>query len=312
MMKRYCHYGWSKQAICRKWGLSMHRFRGLGVFATDKKNNHKMQVTAITEPEKQRVIEYALCHTELKHREMSYRMIDENVAFMSPSSVYRILRENNLLNRREVQGKTNEWSPHEPVNAPDEVWQTDLLCILYKGRYYYCLSYIDVFSRFVVYQELCLSMTGYTIREATHRAFGRTGKMPNVIQSDNGSCYISSEYRTLLSRAQVEHRRIHPACPNENAEIERYHRTLRELLDPGEANDFQELGKLVKERIDYYNYTRYHSAIGYVPPAAKYTGKAEKIIEERKRKLEKARKKRIEENIIRFVNQPGIQMPNAA
>ncbi len=312
MMKRYCQYGWSKGAICRKWGLSMHRFHGLDAFPAEKRNNHGVQVTAITEPEKQRVIDYALSHTELNHREMSYRMIDEDVAFMSPSSVYRILRENNLLNRRESRDKSNQWSPHEGVNAPDDVWQTDLLCILYRGRYYYCLSYVDVFSRFVVYQELCLSMTGDTIGEATRRAFEQTGKTPNAIQSDNGSCYISSEYRTLLSRAQVEHRRIHPHCPNENAEIERYHRTLRELVDPDDANDFQELGELVKERIDYYNYTRYHSAIGYVTPNAKYTGKAEKIIADRKNKLEKARKKRIEENIIRFVNQPRIQIPHAA
>jgi len=312
MMNRYCQYGWSKGAICRKWGLSISRFYGLDTIAAKKITRQRVHVRAITEREKQQVIAYALSYTELNHREMSYRMIDEDVACMSPSSVYRILRENNILKRNEKRDKTTPWTPHGPVNAPDEVWQTDLLCILYKGRYYYCLSYIDVFSRFVVYQEICLLMTGSTIGEATHRAFGQTGKTPNVIQSDNGSCYISSEYRTLLSRAQVEHRRIHPHCPNENAEIERYHRTLRELVDPDDANDFQELNELVKERIDYYNNTRYHSAIGYVPPAAKYIGKAEKIIAERKRKLEKARKKRIEENIIRFINQSKIQMSQAA
>lgn len=312
MMNRYCEYGWSKAAICRKWGLSLHRFQGLSHFVTEKKTNRRLQVTAITEREKQQVIDYALSHTELNHREMSYRMIDENVAFMSPSSVYRILRENNLLNRRDRKDKNHQWTPHDLVNAPDEVWQTDLFCILYRCRYYYCFSYIDVFSRFVVHQELCLAMTGHTIGEATLRAFERTGKTPNIIQSDNGSCYISSEYRTLLSRAQVEHRRIHPHCPNENAEIERDHRTVRELVDPGDAVDFRELNELIKERMNDYNYTRYHSAIGYGPPAAKYTGKAEKIIAERKRKLEKARKKRIQENIIRFVNKPNIQMSKAA
>lgn len=312
MMNRYCEYGWSKAAICSKWGLSMHRFHGLGQFVAEEKKPRRIQVTAITESEKQQVIAYALSHTELNHREMSYRMIDEDVAYMSPSSVYRILRENNLLNRRDRKDKSHQWSPHDPVNAPDEVWQTDLLCILYRGRYYYCLSCIDVFSRFVVHQELCLSMTGHTIGEATRRAFQRTGKTPNIIQSDNGSCYISSEYRTLLSRAQVEHRRIHPHCPNENAEIERYHRTVRELVDPGDADDFHELNELIKERMDYYNYIRYHSAIGYITPYAQYTGKADKIIKARKQKLEKARKKRIKENIIRSINQPNTQMSKVA
>lgn len=312
MLTRYSHYGWSKSAICRKWGLSLHRFYGLAEYTVTKQTKPRFQLTAITDAEKQEVIVYALSHTELNHREMSYRMIDEDVAYMSASSVYRILCKNNLLSRREKRDRNNQWSPHEGVAEPDEVWQTDLLYILYRGRYYYSLSYIDVFSRFVVYQEICLSMTGDTIGEATRRAFEQTGKTPNIIQSDNGSCYISSEYRTLLSRTQVEHRRIHPHCPNENAEIERYHRTFRELVYPNDAGDFQELNELIKERIDYYNYTRYHSAIGYVTPEAKYTGKAEKIIEERKQKLEKAKKKRIQQNIIRFVNQPKIQMSKAA
>jgi transposase InsO family protein len=312
MLTRYNRYGWSKQAICRKWGLSMHRFYGLDAFTLSRGNTRPVQVTAITETEKKRVIDYALSHTELNHREMSYRMIDEDVACMSPSSVYRILSENNLLNRREKRDKSTQWNPHEAVSEPDGLWQTDLLTMFYRGRHYYSLSYIDVFSRFVVYQETCLSMTGDTIGEATDRAFDQTGKIPNVIQSDNGSCYISSEYRTILSKAEVDHRRIHPHCPNENAEIERYHRTFRELVYPDDADDFQQLGELIKERIHYYNYTRYHSAIGYVTPAAKYTGKAEKILDERKQKLEKAKKQRIQENIIKFVNQPKTELSKAA
>ena len=52
-----------------------------------------MQLNAITDEEKQQVILYALAHTGLNHREMAYRMLDEGIAFMSPSSVYRILRK---------------------------------------------------------------------------------------------------------------------------------------------------------------------------------------------------------------------------
>ena len=60
---------------------------------------------------------------------------------------------------------------------------------------------------------------------------------------------------------EIEHRLIHPRCPNENAEIEKYHKS-----------------------------------IGYITPYAKYTGKAEKIFSERQKKLKRAKNRRIKEN----------------
>ena len=311
MLQRYCHYGWSKKAICRKWEVSVHTFYGLKEFTRKEKMPQVTQLSMITEEEKQQVVGYALSHTEVNHREMSYRMIDEDVAYVSPSSVYRILKENNLVDRRGRKDKPSKWNLHERLNAPDQVWQTDLMCIYYRGRDYYCLSYIDIYSRFVVYQELCLTMTGDSIREATHRALQTSGKKPQIIQSDNGSCYISNEYRSFLAQTEIEHRRIHPHCPNENAEIERYHRTLRELVDTDDAEDFGQLHELIKERNAYYNHKRYHSAIEYITPWAKYSGQAKQIIESRKQKLEKAKQQRFRTNSKRLKEQT-ISMPKAA
>ena len=38
----------------------------------------KVQLNAITAEEKEKVTAYALFHTELNHREMAYRMMDED------------------------------------------------------------------------------------------------------------------------------------------------------------------------------------------------------------------------------------------
>lgn len=92
------------------------------------------------------------------------------------------------------------------------------------------------------------------------------------------------------------HRFIHPHCPNENSEIERYHRIVRELADTSSAEDFVQIEQILKERRSYFNEKRYHSAIGFVTPYAKYTGQADTILAERKKKLEKAKDKRFREN----------------
>lgn len=312
MLERYIHYGWTRTAICRKWDISLQAFRSLKKDTPKTGRPRRIQLNAITLEEKQKVIDYALDHTELNHREMTYRMIDENVAFMSTSSVYRILRENNLLQRRQIKEHPEKWDSHAPLSGPDEVWQTDLMNLRFGNRDYFLLSYLDVYSRLVVYHELCLSMTGDSIENASDRAVIKTGRKPKAIQSDNGSCYISSEYCTFITRSGIEHRKIHPHCPNENAEIERYHRTVRELVDPSEADNYTALIELVKERIRYYNYERYHSAIGYVTPYLKYTGQAEAILVSRKRKLQRAKDLRIKANLERIKNEKNVQHKSAA
>ncbi len=55
-------------------------------------------------------------------------------------------------------------------------------------------------------------MTGDTIKAATQQAFKTTNKKPKVVQSDNGSCYLSQEYRSYLTKSEINHRRIHPHC----------------------------------------------------------------------------------------------------
>lgn len=303
MMQRYCAYGWRQSAICRKWGISTKTLHNIEGCTSLRHPPRRMALNAITPAEKAAVIEYAVKHTELGHREMCYRMIDEDVAFMSPSSVYRILSERQLVAPRNGRRQPRDWDPHQQPGRADEIWQTDLMVIRYKNRDYFLLSYIDTYSRFITYHKLCTSMTGDTIKEATRQHLADCRRRPDNIQSDNGSCYISQEYRSYLSKNEIEHRRIHPYCPNENAEIERYHRTMRELIDPEDADNFAQLDELINEQIYYYNHIRYHSAIGFVTPYARYYGKDEAILKKRERKLAKAREKRIKHNLARIRKQ---------
>ena len=75
-----------------------------------------------------------------------------------------------------------------------------------------------------------------------------------------------------------------------NGKIERYHRTLDKstihALTPNGAR------ATIAARIDHYNNTRLHSAIGYISPRDKLLGHETEIWAERDRKLEQARELR--------------------
>ena len=112
---------------------------------------------------------YALKHPEMRHRELAWRMVDEDVACLSPSTVYRILREENLVcpwRRRTKRSREDE----EKAQRPNQSWATDLMYVRIGGRRYYLVSFLDEYSRYIVHYELVTSMDGKTVSLEAQRA----------------------------------------------------------------------------------------------------------------------------------------------
>lgn len=161
--------------------------------------------------EKQAVIKYALEHPEIRHRELSWRMIDEDVACLSASTVYRILRERDLMHRQ--RGRVKRYRDDvEKASQADEIWATDVMYVKVEGVQYYLVTFIDEYSRYLVHWELLTSMDGHSISTAAQRAIetlptNKDGKLSvtPIIRSDNGSGYISGEFVGLLSHHDLTH-----------------------------------------------------------------------------------------------------------
>jgi len=146
--------------------------------------------------EKKAVIAYARKHPELRHRELAWRMVDEDVAFLSPSTVYRVLKEANLVCPWRRRGKRTK-AQEEKATRSDQRWSTDLMHVQVGAKVYYFVAFLDDYSRYIVHHELLLGMDGLTVSLAAQKAIetlpkGRDGKPATTpeIRSDNGSCYI--------------------------------------------------------------------------------------------------------------------------
>ena len=109
-----------------------------------------VQAYEALEEEKQAVRSYACNHTELRHRELAWRMIDEDVAYVSPSTVYRILREANLVCpwRRRTKRHREEL---EKAQRPNERWGTDLMYLRIGAGQYYLVTFLDEYSRYLLH-----------------------------------------------------------------------------------------------------------------------------------------------------------------
>jgi putative transposase len=253
--------------------------------------------------EKKAVLAYARKHPELRHRELAWRMVDEGVAFLSPSTVYRILKEVDLVcpwRRRAKRTKDRE----EKASRPDQRWSTDLMHVQVGARIYYFVAFLDEYSRYIVHHELLPGMDGLTVSLAAQVAIetlpeGPDGKptVTPLIRSDNGSCYISKEFRVVLQENGLGHHRIRPHCPEENGLMERANRTFREGLEGEELTDLLTAVQVIARVVRRYNEERLHSALGYLPPREFYRGEPSKRFEERRVKLFQARHRRRERNL---------------
>ena len=91
--------------------------------------------------------------------------------------------------------------------------------------------------------------------------------------SDNGSCYVSTELAKYLDRAGIYHVRGRVRHPQTQGKIERYHRSMKNVIKLDNNYSPEELEKSLAEFIEYYNNKRYHESLDNLTPADVFFGR---------------------------------------
>ena len=127
--------------------------------------------------------------------------------------------------------------------------------------------------------------------------------------SDNGPCYISAELRTYLDNRGMDHTRGAPYHPMTQGKIERYHRSMKNVVKLNHYYLPGELEQAIAEFVDYYNNHRYHESLNNVTPADVYFGRAREILTRREVIKRETLRNRYSYNLkgrVNFVQMAGV------
>jgi transposase InsO family protein len=125
--------------------------------------------------------------------------------------------------------------------------------------------------------------------------------------SDNGSCYVSGALREYLEQEGIRHVRSKVMHPMTQGKIERYHRSLKNVISLDNYYLPEELENQIRLFIAHYNDYRYHESLDNVTPADVFYSRQKEILERR----EQTRKKTIQirrklyDNVVDKLNNQG-------
>ncbi len=260
-----------------------------------KVNEHNSLVPRdwwIEESEKTAIMDYYLLHHNNGYRRVTYMLLDGDIAAVSPSSVYRVLKEKGLLQKWNGKPTSKGTGFHGPSKA-HEHWHTDISIINVRYTYYYLISFLDGYSRYSVHWEIRESMTEKDVEIVLQRAREKYPDASPRIISDNGPQFIARDFKEFIRLSGMSHVRTSPYYPQSNGKIERWHQSLkRECIRPKTPLDLEDARRLVSGFVEYYNTIRLHSSIGYITPKDKLEGRENEIFKERDKKLAEARDRR--------------------
>ena len=244
----------------------------------------------LTPEERARVLETA---NSAEFRNLSPRQIvpllaDRNEYVASESTFSRNLREEGQLAHRQHARPARRHRPKEHVaRGPNEVWSWDITYLRspVRGVFYYLYLIVDIWSRKIVGWSLRHEESSEFARDLVKQAIEREDANPKklALHADNGGPMKGSTLLAMLQRLGVVASFSRPGVSDDNPFSEALFRTMK--YRPGfprkPFESFAAALKWVEDFVHWYNNEHLHSAIRYVTPSDRHSGKESPLLANR-------------------------------
>ena len=154
----------------------------------------------------------------------------------------------------------------------NQVWATDITYIPMAHGFVYLVAIMDWYSRRVLSWRLSNTLDSDFCVEALEEALGRFGN-PEIFNTDQGSQFTAEQFTGVLRERGIKISMDGKGRFTDNIFVERLWRSLKyEEVYLHSYEDVAEARAAIGRYFDYYNWERFHQALGYQTPANFYAG----------------------------------------
>jgi transposase InsO family protein len=247
-------------------------------------------------------------YVDLSHRILAVTAWDKGLFQASFSTVYRVLKERNLMTARGPSRPHNGHSKppvRKDLTGPNQRWCWDIsyLPTLQKGEYLFLYLLLDEWSRKAIQWRIDWQQTAEESRRLLEGGLRDQNildlpeeQRPEVI-NDRGRQMKAKPIQRLCEDHGLPQLFARPRTPNDNPFIESAFSTVKRAPEyPGRFLDDDQAKAYFSRYFTWYDTEHYHSGIDYVTPQQAHDGRRPSIVEQRRVKKLAQRHRRWEEN----------------
>jgi putative transposase len=270
------------------WGATQRVLRVESARELVDKVGQRCRLYEVLPEERTAICEFALGFPKIGYRKLTWMMVDAGVACVGESTVYRVLSEADLLSRWKRSAASNGEYHFRPT-GPNQQWHTDVMYVWVAARFYFLVSFVDAYSRYVVHHKLLISLDGQSVAIELQAALESVeGAKPRIVH-DHGSEFVNRDVAAVIKAHNLIDIKTRARHPESNGIVERFNGTVRQESDDDYGENYLKAEATIAMLMQHYNEERRHAALGYMSPATWHRGKPDEIRDERARRIAAAR-----------------------
>ena len=310
------HQGVSAQRSCSLLAINHRRIvrwqqhARLGQGLADRTPGPKEALHRVLPAEIEQIVALAGSepYADLSHRMLAVTAWDKGLFQASFSTVYRVLKERNLMRARDPGGRHNGNSKppvRKALSGPNQRWCWDIsyLMTFQKGVYLYLYLLLDEWSRKAIQWRIRWHQTAEESRWLLEGGLVAQNildlpeeQRPELI-NDRGRQMKAKPIQRLCEDHGMPQLFARPRTPNDNPFIESAFSTVKRApAYPGRFLDDGQAVAYFERYFTWYDTEHYHSGIDYVTPQQAHDGLRGQIVNQRQTKKLAQRLRRREQN----------------
>lgn len=227
-------------------------------------------------------------------RQVYAALLDDGTYLCSWRTMYRILKEHQLVRERRDQLRHPTYiKPELLATGPNQLWSWDITTLRgpAKWTYYYLYVIVDVFSRYVPGWLIAACESASLAKQLVVETCAKQEIEPDqlTLHADRGSAMTAKTVALLLADLGITKSHSRPYVANDNPYSEAQFKTMKYRPDyPERFGSIQDARAWAHPFFHWYNHEHHHSGLGLLSPATVHYGQAQAVLDRRQQVLQAA------------------------